>query len=91
MVKIHNDRELTLLKCIYNECTLYIQSNSDRLIEKINGLTCSLYMLDIIENPLYISNYLDIIDLKELVANAIDLYESIKKIYLEKEINHERK
>ena len=80
MFNIHNDRELTLLKCLHNECTLYIQSNCDRLIEKINGLTCSLYMLDIIENPLLVSNYLDIIGLKELVANAINLYESIENI-----------
>lgn len=78
MINIHNDRELKLLKCLHNECTLYIQTDCARLIEKINGLLCSLYMIDIIETPLVISNYLDIIKLKELVVNEINLYESFK-------------
>ena len=67
MFNIHNDRELVLLKCLYNECTLYIQSDCDRLIDKINGMTCSLYMLDIIEKPIIIKNYYSVIELKDSI------------------------
>ena len=79
MFNIHNDRELALLKYLYEECTLYLKSNYSYLIGKINGLVCSLYMLDIIEEPLTVSNNLDVIGLKELVVNAINLQESIQK------------
>ena len=80
MFNIHNDRELVLLKYLHEECTLYLKSNYSYLIGKINGLVCSLYMLDIIEEPLTVSNNLDVIGLKELVVNAINLQESIQNI-----------
>lgn len=73
MFKIHNDRELVLLKYLHEECTLYLKSNYSYLIGKINGLVSSLYMLDIIEEPLTVSNNLEVIGLKELVVNAINL------------------
>ena len=79
MFNIHNDRELVLLKYLHEECTIYLKSNYSYLIGKINGLLCSLYMLDIIKEPLTVSNNLDVIGLKELVVNAINLQESIQK------------
>ena len=67
MFNIHNDNERLLLKCLYNECSLYIQSDCDSLIDRIDGMTCSLYMLDIIEKPLIISNYYDVLELMESI------------------------
>ena len=63
----NNEREIILLKCLYNECALCIQSKSERLIDRINGMTCSLYMLDIIEKPLIISEYYEVIELMESI------------------------
>ena len=81
MFNIHNDRELVLLKCLYNECTLYIQNKSERIIERIDGMTCSLYMLDIIEKPLVILNYHEV----------LELMESISIYFKYKGENHERR
>ena len=71
MFNIHNDRELTLLECLSEECNLYIRSEYSYLIGKINGLLCSLYMLDIIKNPLTIANQIDVIKLKESIQEYI--------------------
>ena len=67
MFNVHNENEDILLKCIFNECALYIQSKSERIIDRLNGMTCSLYMLDIIEKPLIISDYYDVLELMESI------------------------
>ena len=72
MFNIHNDREKTLIKFLHEECTLCsFTLDFDKEINKINGILSSLYMLDIIEEPI-IENYYGIIELKE----------SIEKIYI---------
>ena len=71
MFNIHDDRELTLLKYLNEECNLYIKSEYTYLIGKINGLLCSLYMLDIIKNPLTVGNQIDVIKLKESIQEYI--------------------
>lgn len=66
MFKIHNDREKILIKYLYEECVLSsVIFNFNEEINKINGILSSLYMLDIIEEPIIIKNYFDVIELKE--------------------------
>ena len=70
MFNIHNDREVVLLKFLYEECTLYSFLSDDNIIGKINGIVSSLYMLDIIDEPIIISNYFEANKLK----NSIEEY-----------------
>ena len=70
MFKIHNDRELVLLKFLYEECELYTFLSDDNIIGKINGIVSSLYMLDIIDEPMIINNYYEANELKK----SIDKY-----------------
>ena len=70
MFNIHNDRELVLLKFLYEECTLYSFLVDDNIIGKINGIISSLFMLDIIEDPIIINNYFEANKLK----NSIEKY-----------------
>lgn len=70
MFKIHNDRELVLLKFLYEECELYSFLSDDNIIGKINGIISSLFMLDIIEEPIIINNYFEANKLK----NSIEEY-----------------
>ena len=70
MFKIHNDRELVLLKFLYEECELYTFLSDDNIIGNINGIISSLYMLDIIDEPMIINNYYEANELKK----SIDKY-----------------
>ena len=68
MFNIHNDREKILIRYLYEECALcsFILV-FDEEINKINGILSSLYMLDIIEEPIIIKNYYGVIELKESI------------------------
>ena len=70
MFNIHNDREVVLLKFLHEECTLYSFLSDDNIIGKINGIISSLFMLDIIEEPIIINNYFEANKLK----NSIEEY-----------------
>ena len=68
MFKIHNDREKILIKYLYEECVLCsVIFDFNEEINKINGILSSLYMLDIIEEPIIIKNYFGVIELKSLL------------------------
>ena len=67
---ISNDKELVLLKFLYEECELYTFLSDDNIIGKINGIVSSLYMLDIIDEPMIINNYYEANELKK----SIDKY-----------------
>ena len=68
MFNIHNDREKILIKYLHEECTLCsFIFDFDEEINKINGILSSLYMLDIIEEPIIIKNYYGVIELKESI------------------------
>ena len=67
MFNIHNDREVVLLKFLHEECTLYSFLSDDNIIGKINGIISSLFMLDIIEEPIIINNYFEANKLKSLL------------------------
>ena len=68
MLKIHNDREKILIKYLHEECTLCsFTLDFEREINKINGILGSLYMLDIIDEPIIIKNYYGVIELKETI------------------------
>ena len=69
MFNIHNDRELVLLKFLYEECELYTFLSDDNIIGKINGIVSSLYMLDIIDEPIIINNYFEANKIKSLLKN----------------------
>ena len=71
MFKIHNDRELVLLKFLYEECTLYSFLLDDNIIGKINGIVSSLYMLDIIDEPIIINNYYEATELKKSIEDYL--------------------
>ena len=70
MFNIHNEREVVLLKFLHEECTLYSFLSDDNIIGKINGIISSLFMLDIIEEPIIINNYFEANKLK----NSIEEY-----------------
>ena len=68
MFNIHNDREKILITYLYEECSLCsITLDFEGEINIINGILSSLYMLDIIEEPMIIKNYYGVIDLKESI------------------------
>ena len=68
---ISNDRELVLLKFLYKECELYTFLTDDIIIGKINGIVSSLYMLDIIDEPIIISNYFEANKLKKSIEEYL--------------------
>ena len=70
MFNIHNDREVVLLKFLHEECTLCSFLSDDNIIDKINGIISSLFMLDIIDEPIIINNYFEVNKLK----NSIEEY-----------------
>ena len=70
MFNIHNDRENELLQSLLLECKYCIYYDFHN-IEKINGLTNALYMLDIIEEPMIIENYYSVIELKESIKKYV--------------------
>ena len=68
MFNIHNDREKLLIKYLHEECTLCAFTfDFNKEINKINGILFSLYMLDIIDEPIIIENYYTVIELKETI------------------------
>ena len=71
MFNIHDDRELVLLKFLYEECELYAFLSDDNIIGKINGIVSSLYMLDIIDEPIIISNYFEANKLKKAIEEYL--------------------
>ena len=71
MFNIHNERELVLLKFLHEECTLCSFLSDDNIIGKINGIVSSLFMLDIIEEPIIIKNYFEANELKKLIEEYL--------------------
>ena len=71
MFNIHDDRELVLLKFLYEECELYSFLLDDNIIGKINGIVSSLYMLDIIDEPIIINNYFEANKLKKSIQEYL--------------------
>ena len=68
MFNIDNDREKILIAYLYEECSLCsITLDFEGEINIINGILSSLYILDIIEEPIIIKNYYGVIDLKESI------------------------
>ena len=68
---VNNDRELVLLKFLHEECTLYTFLSDDNIIGKINGIISSLFMLDIIEEPIIINNYFEANKLKNSIEDYL--------------------
>ena len=71
MFTIHNDREIVLLKFLHEECMLCSFLSDDNIIGKINGIVSSLFMLDIIEEPIMIKNYFEANELKKLIEEYL--------------------
>ena len=80
---IHNKREVTLLSAIEGECRLVKDSLDSYRIDKINGMTSSLFMLDMLLEPLPIICLDDIIELRKIITFNLNIYHqhyAIKKI-----------
>ena len=71
MFNIHNDREVVLLNFLHEECMLCSLLSDDNIIGRINGIVSSLYMLDIIEEPIMIKNYYEANELKKLIEEYL--------------------
>lgn len=71
MFNIHNDREVVLLKFLYEECELYSFLSDDNIIGKINGIVSSLFMLDIIDEPIMIKDYFEANKLKKSIEDYL--------------------
>ena len=74
--KVHNEREITLLNCIKFHCEECIKNNLTYYIEKINGLSASMYILDIIDFPYVVVNFDDVRELNDMLNHD---YEHIKE------------
>ena len=71
MFNIHNDREVVLLKFLHEECTLSSFLSDDNIIGKINGIISSLFMLDIIDEPIIINNYFEANEIKKSIEDYL--------------------
>ena len=71
MFNIHNDRELILLTFLYEETRSCLFFNYENIIGEINGIISSLYMLDIIDEPIIIKNYFEVIELKKSIEEYL--------------------
>ena len=72
MFNIHNEREEILIIYLYEECRLCsLTLDFDRVLNEINGILSSLYMLDIIKEPIIIENYYGVIELKESIKEYL--------------------
>ena len=71
MFNIHDDRELVLLKFLNEECRLCSFLIDDNIIGKINGIISSLFMLDIIDEPIIINNYYEANELKKSIEDYL--------------------
>ena len=72
MFNIHNDREETLIAYLYEECKLCsFTLDFESEINKINGIISSLYMLDIIDEPILIINYNEVNELKKSIKDYL--------------------
>lgn len=71
MFNIHNDREVVLLKFLHEECTLCSFLSDDKIIGKINGIISSLFMLDIIDEPIIINNYFKVNEIKKSIEDYL--------------------
>ena len=71
MFNIHNEREVVLLNFLHEECMLCSFLSDDNIIGKINGIVSSLFMLDIIEEPIMIKNYFEANELKKLIEEYL--------------------
>ena len=81
---IHNIREVTLLNAIESECRLVKDSLDNYRIDKINGMTSSLFMLDMLLEPLPIICLDDVIELRKIIRFNLNIYHqhhAIKKIF----------
>ena len=82
--RIHNKREVILLSAIEGECRLVKHSLDSYRIDKINGMTSSLFMLDILLEPLPIICLDDVIELRKIISFNLNIYHqhhAIKKIF----------
>lgn len=78
--KVHNKREIVLLDCIKFHCEACIKNNLAYYIEKINGLSASMYMLDIIDFPYVVVNFDDVRKLNDMLNDMLNHgYEHIKE------------
>ena len=72
MFNIHNDREKILIAYLYEECSLCsITLDFEGEINIINGILSSLYMLDIIDEPIIIKNYFEANKLKKSIEEYL--------------------
>ena len=81
---IHNKREVTLLNAIERECRLVKDSLDNYRIYKINGMTSSLFMLDMLLEPLVIICLDDVIELRKIIRFNLNIYyqhHAMKKIF----------
>lgn len=74
--KVHNEREITLLDCIKFHCEECIKNNLVHYIGKINGLSASMYMLDIIDKPYVVVCFDDVRKLNDMLNHG---YEYVKE------------
>ena len=82
--RIHNKREVILLNAIESECRLVKDSMDNYRIDKINGMTSSLFMLDMLLEPLPIICLDDVIELRKIIRFNLSIYHqhhAMKKLF----------
>ena len=82
--RIHNKREVILLNAIVEECRLVKDSLDNCRIDKINGMTSSLFMLDMLLEPLPIICLDDVIELRKIIRFNLNIYHqhhAMKKLF----------
>ena len=77
---VHSDRELVLVQAILSECKLVKAYSDEYAINKINGMLCACYMLDMLYEPLIIITLDDVIELRMILHFCLNVYNQYKSI-----------
>lgn len=87
---VHNNKELVLVQAILSECKLVKAYSDEYAINKINGMLCACYKLDMLYEPLILITLDDVIELRMILHFCLNVYNQHKFIannfILEKEI-----
>ena len=77
---VHSNREIVLLQAILSECKLVKAYSDYYAINKINGMLCACFMLDMLYEPLIIITLDDVIELRMILHFYLNLHNQYKSL-----------
>lgn len=76
--EVHNNREVILLQATLSECKRVKNYSDEYIINKIDGLICACFMLDMLVEPLVIITLDDVVELRMILDFYLNLHEQNK-------------